>query len=224
MRTIKLIDMTLRETGAIRDNTLSFKEKLEIARILDRLKADVIELPPLSGSKADQLSNKTIASTVKTGLSAAVDIASGNVGETWESIKNAAHPQLNLEAPVSTVQMEYVCHKKAPAMLELIREKVEACRYYCENVEFTALDASRAERDFLYKAVETAIEAGAGMITAVELGTGLLLNRQYQIWDYRSAPLNFLGQICLPYTLLWMPVALAGAESYRFLEKKMMHT
>ena len=57
MRTIKLIDMTLRETGAIRDNTLSFKEKLEIARILDRLKADVIELPPLSGSKADQLSN-----------------------------------------------------------------------------------------------------------------------------------------------------------------------
>ena len=118
MRTIKLIDMTLRETGAIRDNTLSFKEKLEIARILDRLKADVIELPPLSGSKADQLSNKTIASAVKTGLSAAIEIAGGNVAETWESIKNAAHPQLNLEAPVSTVQMEYVCHKKAPAMLE----------------------------------------------------------------------------------------------------------
>ena len=127
MRTIKLIDMTLRETGAIRDNTLSFKEKLEIARILDRLKADVIELPPLSGSKADQLSNKTIASAVKTGLSAAIEIAGGNVAETWESIKNAAHPQLNLEAPVSTVQMEYVCHKKAPAMLELIRSQVEAC-------------------------------------------------------------------------------------------------
>ena len=78
MRTIKLIDMTLRETGAIRDNTLSFKEKLEIARILDRLKADVIELPPLSGSKADQLSNKTIASAVKTGLSAAIEIAGGS--------------------------------------------------------------------------------------------------------------------------------------------------
>ena len=174
MRTIKLIDMTLRETGAIRDNTLSFKEKLEIARILDRLKADVIELPPLSGSKADQLSNKTIASAVKTGLSAAIEIAGGNVAETWESIKNAAHPQLNLEAPVSTVQMEYVCHKKAPAMLELIRSQVEACRYYCENVEFTALDASRAERDFLYKAVETAIEAGAGMITVCD-SAGILL-------------------------------------------------
>ena len=66
--------------------------------------------------------------------------------------------------------------------------------------------------------------AGAGIITAVELATGLLLNRQFRIWDYRNAPLNFLGQICLPYTLLWVPVGLAGAEAYRLLEKKMMRT
>ena len=66
--------------------------------------------------------------------------------------------------------------------------------------------------------------AGAGIITAVELGVGLMLNRQYRIWDYRNAPLNFMGQICLPYSLLWMPVGLAGAEGYRFLDKKMMHT
>ena len=62
--------------------------------------------------------------------------------------------------------------------------------------------------------------AGAGIITAVELATGVLLNRQYQIWDYRNAPLNFLGQICLPYSLLWVPVGLAGAEFYRVLDKK----
>ena len=66
--------------------------------------------------------------------------------------------------------------------------------------------------------------AGAGIITAVELGTGLLFNRRFGIWDYRQAPVNFLGQICLPYSLLWMPVGLAGAELYRLLDKKMMHT
>ena len=65
--------------------------------------------------------------------------------------------------------------------------------------------------------------AGAGIITAVELAAGLLINRQYTVWDYRNAPFNFLGQICLPYSLLWMPVGLAGAEGYRFLDKKMMH-
>ena len=65
---------------------------------------------------------------------------------------------------------------------------------------------------------------GSALITTVELVTGVLFNRQFQIWDYRSAPCNFLGQICLPYSLLWLPVALAGAELYRLLDKKMMHT
>ena len=62
--------------------------------------------------------------------------------------------------------------------------------------------------------------AGAGIITAVELAAGLLVNRQYGVWDYRNAPFNFLGQICLPYCLLWIPVGLAGAEVYRLLDKK----
>ena len=66
--------------------------------------------------------------------------------------------------------------------------------------------------------------AGAGIITTVELGVGLLLNRQYGIWDYRNVPLNFLGQICLPYSLLWLPVGLGGSSLYRVLDKKMMHT
>lgn len=64
--------------------------------------------------------------------------------------------------------------------------------------------------------------AGAGIITAVELTVGLLLNRQHQIWDYRNVPLNFMGQICLPYSLLWIPVGLGGSTLYRLLDKKMM--
>ena len=65
--------------------------------------------------------------------------------------------------------------------------------------------------------------AGAGIITGVELLTGLLVNRQYQVWDYRQVPFHFLGQICLPYSLLWMPVGLAGAELYRLLDRKKVH-
>ena len=51
---------------------------------------------------------------------------------------------------------------------------------------------------------------GAGMVTALELATGLLVNREYAVWDYRSMPFNFHGQICLNYSLLWMPLALFG--------------
>lgn len=59
---------------------------------------------------------------------------------------------------------------------------------------------------------------GAGMITFVELITGLLVNRKHQVWDYRDLPLNYKGQICLPYSLLWVPVGLAGGLLYSFLD------
>ena len=60
--------------------------------------------------------------------------------------------------------------------------------------------------------------AGAGIITAVELLAGLIANRDYSVWDYRNMPLNFLGQICLAYSLLWIPVSLGGMRLYRFLD------
>ena len=62
--------------------------------------------------------------------------------------------------------------------------------------------------------------AAAGIVTALELGTGLLVNRQYQVWDYRQLPLNYHGQICLPFTLLWIPVSLAAIFLYDFAEKR----
>ncbi len=61
--------------------------------------------------------------------------------------------------------------------------------------------------------------AGAVMITAVELGTGLLVNRDYHVWDYRALPGNFKGQICLPFSLLWIPVSMLGMELYGLAEK-----
>ena len=61
--------------------------------------------------------------------------------------------------------------------------------------------------------------AGAGLITAVELFTGLLVNRDHHVWDYRTLPGNFKGQICLPFFLLWIPVSILGMKLYGFTEK-----
>ena len=60
--------------------------------------------------------------------------------------------------------------------------------------------------------------AGAAVITLVELGTGLLVNRDYQVWDYRAQPGNLRGQVCPLFTLLWMPVSLAGMALHKQLE------
>ena len=56
-------------------------------------------------------------------------------------------------------------------------------------------------------------------ITAVELAAGLLVNRDYAVWDYRALPGNFLGQICPAYCFLWLPLSLMGTVLYTGMEK-----
>ena len=56
---------------------------------------------------------------------------------------------------------------------------------------------------------------GGGAITAVELATGWIFNRRWQVWDYRGIPGNYLGQICPAYSALWIPLAAAGEVLYR---------
>ena len=60
---------------------------------------------------------------------------------------------------------------------------------------------------------------GPAAITLVELATGLMVNRDFSVWDYRSLPGNFLGQICPAYCLLWIPLALVGMVLYTRTEK-----
>lgn len=68
--------------------------------------------------------------------------------------------------------------------------------------------------------IATRMLAGATMVTALELVTGLLVNRNYGVWDYRRLPFNFLGQISLLYSLLWLPVSLMGMLLYAAADKR----
>ena len=59
---------------------------------------------------------------------------------------------------------------------------------------------------------------GSGVCTLGELLTGLTFNRDFSVWDYRELPGNFRGQICLPFSVLWIPLSAAAEEIYRRLE------
>ena len=63
-----------------------------------------------------------------------------------------------------------------------------------------------------------AVALGVGIITVVELVTGLLVNRDYSVWDYRDQPGNFLGQICPLFMAIWIPVAAIGLLLYRWAD------
>ena len=61
---------------------------------------------------------------------------------------------------------------------------------------------------------------GAGIVTVVELAAGLLVNRDYRVWDYRDQPGNFLGQICPLFSALWVPLSLFAAVLFGYLDKR----
>ena len=70
------------------------------------------------------------------------------------------------------------------------------------------------------------VGAGAGIITAVELATGLLVNRDFQVWDYRHQPGNFMGQICPMFMAIWVPVTVAAMGLYNLADAgldRLMH-
>lgn len=60
---------------------------------------------------------------------------------------------------------------------------------------------------------------GAVVITSVELLTGLLVNRDYSVWDYRDMPGNFHGQVCLPFFFLWIPLSIAAMGLHALAQK-----
>lgn len=161
MKSIRIADATLREV-----RTLSFKEKMEIARQLENIRVDVVETCLGDGDKADTLALHTISSTLKNAIhSCTTGLSTKEIDATWDAIKGSAKPRIRIEAPVSSVQMEYLCHKKPPKMLELIEELVSHAASLCKDVEFAAGDAMRAEPEFLAKACLSALKCGAKVIT-----------------------------------------------------------
>jgi len=177
MKKISITDITLR--SAAEGGALGFKERLEIAKGLDKLNVSAMELPPLSGSKADSIFVKTLVSVIhNTALSLPVGLTEAGVRNAWEALKGADRPRLMVEAPVSSVQMEYIARKKPEQMLEIISAQVRACAALCGDVEFCASDASRADRAFLVEALKTALEAGATSVCVCDTA-GVLLPEEF---------------------------------------------
>lgn len=171
MKQIRIADTTLCREG----NAFSFKEKLEIARLLEKLNVDVIELPEIRNVKADTLLIRTVSSFVKSSiLSVGAGMSMESIELASAALSGAANGRIRIELPLSPVGMEYVCHKKPVKMVEWIACAVRTAREVCSDVEFCAVDATRAEEDFLREAIAVAIEAGATSVSVCDSAAKLL--------------------------------------------------
>jgi len=173
MKEIRISDVTMRQNSS--SFSLSFREKIELAKLLDSLGVSVIELEGINDSRTDALRVKSVASAVKESVVAVpVQLEEENIKAVWNALKGARHPRLQVCAAVSSVQMEYLYHKKAEAMLEAVSAAVKLCCSLCADVEFIADDATRAESGYLAAILGVAIEAGASTVTVCDTAGNML--------------------------------------------------
>lgn len=164
MKQIRISDATMKQVSE--EFRLSFKEKIDLSKLLDKLGVDVIELEGISNVRIDSLRIKSIAAAVcDSTIAVPVEMNDESIENTWCALKQAKRPRLQVAASTSPVQIEYLFHKKPDAMIESIKSSVSKCASLCKDVEFIAVDATRTEQSFLTSALKTAIEAGAGTVT-----------------------------------------------------------
>ena len=154
MTRIIISDITMRQAKDGGEFSLSFREKLELARLLDRLGVDSVETGEAGFDKTDALLIKSLSTAVENAvLTVPVPvIEDGGAAFVDSCLTEAKRARLQVALPVSTVQMEYLYHKKPEAMIELLKKRVAECRAFREDVEFLALDAFRSDRAFCFGA------------------------------------------------------------------------
>lgn len=166
MTNIKIADITLWESELVHSTKLSFKEKLETAKLLEKLQVDVIETGEIGDSPADAAFIRALATTLEYSvLCVPVTIDKASVDSAWAALSKAKKPRLSLVVPTSTIGMEYQHQIKADKLLPLIGEIVSYCVSLCPDVDFTAADSVRSEPEFLASVIKSAIAAGAKTIT-----------------------------------------------------------
>ncbi len=162
MDRVFILDTTLRDGEQSPGASLNPAEKLRIAVQLERLNVDAIEAGFPAASRGDFEAVSLVASKIKdTKVVAIARTTKEDIDMAWNSIKDAKHPRIHIFLATSDIHLKY---KLNISRSEAIKRTVEAVRYakrYTQDVQFSAEDGSRTDRDYLCKVFEAAIEAGA---------------------------------------------------------------
>lgn len=162
MKKIKIFDTTLRDGEQAPGCSMNLQEKVKIARQLERLKVDIIEAGFAISSPGDFESVHQIALAVKDStVCSLARCTKKDIDAAYESLEGAVSPRIHVFIATSPLHMEYKLKMSPEQVLTRITESVGYAKSLMSDIEFSAEDASRTDREFLAKAVETAIKAGA---------------------------------------------------------------
>ena len=162
MEQVKIFDTTLRDGEQSPGCSMNLREKIEVARCLEKMHVDIIEAGFAIASPGDFESVKTISETIRGCTIASLARSTvKDIDTAWEAVKSAADPRIHVFIATSPLHMEYKLRMSPEQVLERAGEMVAHAKKYCSNIEFSAEDATRSDPEFLKIVVERAIASGA---------------------------------------------------------------
>lgn len=159
---IIIFDTTLRDGEQSPGNSMNLEEKLLVADGLDAMGVDVIEAGFAMASNGDFEAVHAIAKRIKNSVVCSLARAkTADIERAAEAIKPAKQPRIHTFMSTSEIHLKYQFRMSEEEVLDLIANTVKLARKFTDNVEWSAMDATRTRTEYLCKAVETAIKAGA---------------------------------------------------------------
>jgi 2-isopropylmalate synthase len=159
---ITIFDTTLRDGEQSPGASMNMEEKLRMAWQLEALGVDVIEAGFPISSDEDFESVRTIAQEIRgpiiAGLARAVP---QDIERAWEALQHAARPRIHTFIATSDIHLQYKLKKTREQVLEDARQAVRLAKRFCEDVEFSAEDATRSDLGYLVQVITAVVEEGA---------------------------------------------------------------
>ncbi|MBE6935329.1 MAG: 2-isopropylmalate synthase [Ruminococcaceae bacterium] len=169
MEKVRILDTTLRDGEQSPGCSMNIGEKVEIARHLERLGVDVIEAGFPASSPDDLRAVQQISGMIKdAAVCALARCLASDIDLAWEGVRGAVSPRIHVFLATSPIHMQFKLKKEPQEVLAMIREGVTYAKSYCDDVEFSAEDATRSDRKFLAQAFSEAIRAGATVISVAD--------------------------------------------------------
>ena len=164
-----VFDTTLRDGEQSAGIGMTGEEKLEVARQLARLRVDVIEAGFAASSPGDFEAVKTIAQEVKGPVIASLARAHpSDVDQAWEALKGGENPRIHVFLSTSDIHMMHQLRKNREEVMEMAVSMVARAKKYCDNVEFSPMDATRTTPEYLFQLLESVINAGATTVNIAD--------------------------------------------------------
>jgi len=162
---IQVFDTTLRDGEQAPGFSMTAAEKLRLAQQLDRLGVDIIEAGFPISSEGDFEAVRAVAGSVRrptiAGLARAIP---ADIDRAWAALSQAARPRIHVFLATSDIHLEHKLRISRAQCLDQVATSVAHARAYCDDVEFSAEDATRSDLEFLCAIAEAAVNAGATTI------------------------------------------------------------